>query len=104
MLHQVPVQLQDTIGNRDMVVAGAVAGDLGLRAVGMRDLLGYQRPDALLVGNEPLQPVGRFGALDHRHLPEIFQHLRGLLFVQFLLPLVFADLADNGDEAMGKSR
>jgi len=80
----------------------AVAGDLLLGAVSGLGAAGYDLCDAIMGGEDALDAVGGFGALDLGGVLEGFEDLGGLLGIELLAALVLAELANGLEEALGE--
>ena len=105
-LVQVPMQLQnDRRLWRDIVVAlvdrrqhVAVSSDLFFAAGLGHGLFADDLFQAVVRGDDALDAVGRFGALDLRNLQKIGQRIRFGLDKKILLPLVFVNLRQVGHD------
>jgi len=102
-LEQITVQLQHDPRRQPDVLGMAVnraqdlsiARDLLLGTIRRRGAARDEVPDALKGRDDPLNPIGRFGAVDDGVLAQGLEHLRRLLFEERLLAAVLADEPDT---------
>src|ERR1700738_1955230 len=101
--HEIHAELHVRVIRMNRIQHIAVAGDFLLRSITGLDLFLNELSDSIVRRRYTFDTVAGFSTLDHGCLPQRFEHLRRLLFVNFFLALELTERANRPQKVLRDS-